>query len=83
MSIVLPIKRSQFCVILSDDRKSGKIQHDSIEFGNDPNSAWDVAWQTLTAFILAQAIAGIDVTSEAYAESIETVSDALADQYGD
>ena len=53
--------------------------------GTDSNAPdpHEVALETVERFILASACAGIDVTTPAFLESIETVVDAVGNRYGE
>lgn len=44
---------------------------------------FSVAYDTMDAFILACACAGIDVKSPAFVEAIKTVADKISNEYGD
>lgn len=47
------------------------------------NSSTDAAIDGLESLILAQAMAGIDITTPAYKEAIEVAVDAIGNKYGE
>ena len=62
-------------VYLDEDRRCGTITSDL--HSDDDSEELTAALDTVESLILAQAIAGLDITSPAYLESIETTLEAI------
>lgn len=71
-TIELPI----YNIVVKLDGKSGSIRSLLKEFEDDAN-LYTAAIDALESLILAHACAGIDITSPAYLEGIETAVDAI------
>lgn len=73
------IKTNVFGItVYVDEAGGGKIESDLREGSDEPTVEYAAAIDGLESLILAHACAGIDITSPAYLEGIETAVEAIA-----
>lgn len=76
------IKTNVFGItVYLDEAGGGKIESDLKDESDNDNVQYDSAIDAVESLILAHACAGIDITSPAYLEGVETTIETISNLY--
>jgi len=79
---VKTIKTNVFGItVYLDEAGGGKIESDLKDESDNDNVQYDSAIDAVESLILAHACAGIDITSPAYLEGVETTIETISNLY--